>query len=384
MAAEQKQHFTGRHLINLPLTGAGSNKDTRHHEIGIEASTPPSSGSATYLPGDALGVPPRNSPQVVEAVMKLVGAGGDEMVPSPTGAPIPLHTALTEICNLTTPSRRLFELLVERGAADLAPLMDKANASALKAYLSAWNDAHDVLDVLESHASIRITPDELVTSLRSMLPRLYSIASSLKAHPGQVHLLVVSVRYTIRGRERAGVCSTFLADRWPVGDTVPLYLQNQQKHFAMPASGETPMIMVGPGTGLAPFRAFIEERRVLGAAGRNWLFFGEQRSATDFFYREQFSEYVADGFLRLDTAFSRDQAEKVYVQHRMREQARDIWTWLEGGAEFFVCGDKERMAADVDAELHRIAETEGGRTTDQAREYIDALKKSGRYKRDVY
>ena len=171
----------------------------------------------------------------------------------------------------------------------------------------------------------------------------------------------MSVRYPIRGREREGLGSTWLADRWPVDATAPMYLQNQQKHFAMPADLRARLIMVGPGTGLAPFRAFVEERRISGATGRNWLFFGEQRRGTDFFYENELTGYVRDGFLRLDIAFSRDQAHKVYVQHRMREQARDIWAWLQNGADFFVCGDKERMAADVDRELHTIAETVGGR-----------------------
>ena len=180
------------------------------------------------------------------------------------------------------------------------------------------------------------------------------------------------------------MCSTWFADRWPVGTTAELYMQNQQKHFAMPASSDTPMIMIGPGTGLAPFRAFIEERRVLGAGGKNWLFFGEQRRASDFFYESELTGYERDGLLRLDVAFSRDQAQKVYVQHRMHEHARDLWDWIESGAEIFVCGDKERMAADVDRELCRIAETIGGKTADQAREYFERLKQEKRYKRDVY
>ena len=373
---ELKQSFKGRHLVNHRLTGSGSEKDTRHHEISIE--TP-----ATYLPGDALGVYPRNDPAVVDAVLRRVGATGDEPVPA-DGTTLPLHRALTDIYNLSTPSRRLLELLVSRGVNDLAPLLDKANAESLKHYLNGWNEAHDVLDVLEAYPAIAVTPAELIESLRKGLPRLYSVASSLKAHPGAVHLLVVSVRYTVRARSRAGVCSTWLAERWPTGADADMYLQNQQKHFSMPAHGETPMIMVGPGTGLAPFRAFIEERRVTGGRGPSWLFFGEQRRATDFFYEDELTGYARDGSLRLDVAFSRDQAAKVYVQHRMREHARDLWAWLEEGAEFFVCGDKERMAADVDRELHHIVETEGGRTPDQAKEYVEALRKSKRYKRDVY
>jgi sulfite reductase (NADPH) flavoprotein alpha-component len=378
MAGEQKQNFTGRHLVNLRLTGTGSEKDTRHHEIAIDGVP------ATYLPGDALGVHPRNNPELVDRVLAAVGARGDEPLTAADGSTVPLGQALIETYNLSTPSRKLFELLIARGASDLASLLDRANAERFKHYVNGWNEAHDVLDVLEAYPHIRLTPPELVESLRKSLPRLYSIASSLSAHPGEVHLLVVSVRFDIRGRTREGVASTWLADRWPIEETAPMYLQNQQKHFAMPADPARPLIMIGPGTGLAPFRAFVEERRARGASGRNWLFFGEQRRATDFFYESEWDEYSKDGFLRLDTAFSRDQAHKVYVQHRMREQARDIWAWLEDGAEFFVCGDKERMAADVDRELHLIAETIGGRTPDQAKEYVENLRKTKRYKRDVY
>jgi sulfite reductase (NADPH) flavoprotein alpha-component len=377
MAAD-KQAFTGRHLTNLRLTGPGSEKDTRHHEIAIEGAP------AQYLPGDALGVYAHNSPVVVERIVRTIGATGEERVSDGSSGTLPLARALAEVYNLRTPSRRLFELLVARGAADLAPLMEKANAEALKHYLNGWNEGHDVLDLLEEHAGIPITPEELVASLRKDLPRLYSIASSFSAHPGEVHLLVVSVKYQIRGRVREGLCSTWLAERWPVGATAPMYLQNQQKHFAMPADEGAPLIMIGPGTGLAPFRAFVEERRARGARGRNWLFFGEQHRATDFFYEEELTGYARDGFLRLDVAFSRDQAAKVYVQHRMKENAADIWAWLQEGAEIFVCGDKERMAADVDRELHNIVETAGGRTPEQAKEYVEELKKTKRYKRDVY
>jgi sulfite reductase (NADPH) flavoprotein alpha-component len=376
--AGDKQTFTGRHLVNVKLTGPGSEKDTRHHEISIE-------GGATYAPGDALGVVPQSHPALVERIIKAIGATGDEPVPGgPGGATLRLHHALSDVYYLNQPSRKLLERYASRGAAELKPLLDRGNAEQLKHYLNAWNEAHDVLDVLEAHPEIRITPAELIEGLRKTLPRLYSVASSLAAHPGQVHLLVVAVRYTIRGRMREGICSTWFSDRWPEDRPFEMYLQNQQKHFGMPANRDLPLIMVGPGTGLAPFRAFLEERRVTGATGRNWLFFGEQRRASDFFYEEQLTGYVKDGFLRLDTAFSRDQAAKVYVQHRMREQARDLWAWLEDGAEFFVCGDKERMAADVDRELHAIVETIGGRTPEQAHEYVEQLRQTKRYKRDVY
>ena len=377
MAGEQKQPFTGRHLLNRKLTGTGSQKDTRHHEISIE--TP-----ATYLPGDALGADAQNAPALVNGILAAVDATGDEVVPVPAAQPMPLRQALTNHFNLLTPGRKLFEHLIAKGASDLAPLLDKGNSEAYKKYVSGWNEAHDVLDLLEEHRSIRLTPTELAEGLRKSLPRLYSIASSLRAHPGQVHLLIVSVRYTIRGRLREGLCSTWFADRWADGAAAELYFQNQQKHFAMPANPDAPMIMVGPGTGLAPFRAFIEERRVTGARGRNWLFFGEQRRASDFFYEDEFTRDVNNRFLRLDVAFSRDQAEKVYVQNRMREAGKDLWAWLEEGAEFFVCGDKEKMAADVDRELHAIAEHHGGLSPDAAKDYVENLRKTKRYKRDVY
>jgi sulfite reductase (NADPH) flavoprotein alpha-component len=312
-----------------------------------------------------------------------MGATGDEIVTGPLGVTGTFREALGWL-NLATPTRRLFELYAMRGATEYEAPLDKANTDRLREYVSAKDEAHDVLDVIEAYPHITIDPAELAPALRRNLPRLYSVASSQKAHPDQVHVLIVSVRYTIRGRERFGACSTWMADRWPVGATAEMYLQNQQKHFAMPADPATPLIMVGPGTGIAPFRAFIEERRVTGATGGNWLFFGEQRRASDFFYESEFTSYVRDGSLRLDTAFSRDQPEKIYVQHRMRERARDIYAWLEDGAEFFVCGDKERMAADVDAELHRIIETAGGKTPDQAKEYVENLRKTKRYKRDVY
>jgi sulfite reductase (NADPH) flavoprotein alpha-component len=378
MPGELKQTFTGRHLVNVRLTRPGSEKITRHHEIRIEHP------AIHYLPGDALGALPANDPALVERIMHAVGAAGDEIVTGPDGTAVPLGRALTDIYNLNVPSRRLLELLAERGAADLAPLLDRANAEAFKHYLSGWNACHDVLDVLEDHPHARITPQELAGALRKNIPRLYSVASSLRAHPDEVHLLIVSVRFQVRGRERLGVCSTWFADRWPTGTTAELYLQNQQKHFAMPADPDTPMIMIGPGTGLAPFRAFIEERRAAGARGRNWLFFGEQRQATDFFYESELTGYERDGFLRLSLAFSRDQPHKIYVQQRMRDAARDLWDWLQEGAEIFVCGDKERMAADVDRELHQIAETVGGKTPEQAREYVERLRKEKRYKKDVY
>ena len=338
----------------------------------------------TYLPGDALGVHPVNDPALVDSILEKLGATGDEPVPDRRNQPAALRSALLLDSDLTSPSRRLLEACAAQGVAAFASMLEKGHEEELKTYFHAHDAAHDVLDVLEDAPGCSFSADTFVAALRRVQPRLYSIASSLKRHPDEAHLTVVAVSYTVRGRTRRGICSTFINDRWPTGGAAGVYTQNQQKHFAMPADPSTPMIMVGPGTGVAPFRAFLEEREALGARGRNWLFFGEQRRATEFFYEEEFTKWREGGLLRLDTAFSRDQPQKIYVQHRMREHARDVYAWLEEGAEFFVCGDKERMASDVEDELNEIVQREGGRTADQATEYVEGLRKSKRYKRDVY
>jgi sulfite reductase (NADPH) flavoprotein alpha-component len=250
--------------------------------------------------------------------------------------------------------------------------------------LKKWLWGREVIDVLLAAKGARFEPAALVAILKKMTPRLYSISSSPKAHAGQVHLTVGIVRHDSHGRARKGVCSTFLADRAGEGSPVPVFVQASHG-FRLPADEATPVIMVGPGTGVAPFRGFLHERRATGAQGRNWLFFGEQRAATDFYYREELEAMLADGHLtRLSTAFSRDQADKVYVQHRMLEQAAELWAWLQGGAHFYVCGDASRMAKDVDAALHAVAETAGGLSKEAAAEYIQELKTEKRYQRDVY
>jgi sulfite reductase (NADPH) flavoprotein alpha-component len=214
---------------------------------------------------------------------------------------------------------------------------------------------------------------------------LYSISSSPRAHPGEVHLTVGTVRYEAHGRMHHGVCSCWLADRVAPGETpVPVFVQTSHG-FRLPSDPDRPILMIGPGTGIAPFRAFLEERQVTGARGRNWLFFGDQQRATDFLYEEELSAWVRDGLLtRLDLAFSRDQAEKIYVQSRMLEHAAELWSWLESGAHLYVCGDARRMARDVDEALHQVIVTAGGRSREQAAEYVAALKSAKRYQRDVY
>jgi sulfite reductase (NADPH) flavoprotein alpha-component len=238
--------------------------------------------------------------------------------------------------------------------------------------------------LLLAHPAVKFAPADFVKLLKKLPPRLYSISSSPKAHPGQVHLTVGVLRYPSLARQRKGVCSTFLTERAETTAPLPVFI-HENKNFRPPSSGDTPMIMIGPGTGIAPFRAFLQERRAIGATGKNWLFFGDQRAATDFIYRDELETMHHDGLLsRLDLAFSRDQAEKVYVQHRMRENARELFDWLEQGAHVYVCGDASRMAKDVHETLHELVQTAGGVTREKAAEYIARLTAENRYQRDVY
>jgi len=377
-AYSHKNPFFALHPVNARLSGAGSEKDTRHHEISLEGS------GLTYLPGDALGLIPQNDHLLVEEVIQALHATGDETVPGKDGSPKTLREALVTDYAIHFTEKKFVEAAAQRGAAKLAELLLPENADQLRVYLNGRNQTRDYVDILRDFPEVAFAPEDFVKLLRKLLPRLYSIASSLTAHPDSVHLTVATVRWTAHGRERKGAASTFLAERWAGTTRAGLFMQSQQKHFGLAASRDTPMIMVGPGTGVAPFRAFLEEREAVGAPGRNWLFFGEQRRAQDFLYGEQFTRWADSGFLRLDTAFSRDQERKIYVQDRMRENEKEIWQWLEEGAEFFVCGDKLRMATDVDNELKRIVEVVGGKTTEQAHEYVENMRKTKRYKRDVY
>jgi sulfite reductase (NADPH) flavoprotein alpha-component len=268
------------------------------------------------------------------------GCDGDEPVPTPDGGERPLRLAL-------------------RDDFDLKPFLGTLPPGGVAAR-------------------------ELVAPLRKLQPRLYSISSSPKAHPGEVHLTVAIVRYTLEGRPRKGVCSTFLADRAGGDIRVPVFVHTSP-HFRLPTDPTRPILMVGPGTGIAPFRAFLAERRATGAPGRNWLFFGDQHASTDFLYRDELEQWQREGILsRLDLAFSRDQAEKIYVQDRLREQAGEVWAWLQEGASLYVCGDAQRMAKDVDAALHDIARTAGGLSVEAAADFWNGLKAEKRYLRDVY
>lgn len=372
----RKNPFPATVVVNRSLTAEGSNKDTRHYEISLKGS------GLAYEVGDSIGIFCTNDPVLVDEIFHRLGFSGSEVVEGPSKELGAIRDVLLKECVITQPDRKFLAAIVEK--ADAAPLLkgllDPTRRHDLEGYL--WG--FEVIDFLRDHPSVKFEPQEFVSLLRKMQPRLYSIASSLKAYPEQVHLTIATVRYHTYGRDRKGVCSTFLAERTGPETPVPVFV-HAAKGFRLPEDGTTPVIMVGPGTGVAPFRAFLQERKATGATGPNWLFFGEQHAATDFFYRDEFEAAQKEGLLtKFDTAFSRDQEQKIYVQHRMLEQATELWEWISKGAHFFVCGDASRMAKDVDEALRQIVSEQGGMDVEAAAVYLENMKKEKRYKRDVY
>ena len=371
-----KSHpFPAPLLANVRLNGEGSAKDTRHFAFSLEGS------GLSYEAGDALGVRATNCAELVEELVRALGRSGEEPVPDRDGKETPLREALIHHYEITRIPSPLLKAMAERsGDAELLKLTAPGANGELTKFL--WG--REIIDLLHIHPAVKFSPTEFVALLKKLQPRLYSISSSPKAHPGEVHLCVGVVRYDSLGRSRKGVCSTFLAERVPTGGAVPVFVHHN-KNFRPPANPDAPMIMVGPGTGIAPFRAFLEERRASGAKGKNWLLFGDQREATDYLFKEEIETMQREGTLhRLDLAFSRDQAEKIYVQNRMTEHAKELYAWLEEGGGFYVCGDAARMAKDVDAVLHQVIQTAGGKSAEEATAYVAALKKDKRYQRDVY
>jgi sulfite reductase (NADPH) flavoprotein alpha-component len=378
-----KNPFPARHVENRKLTGETSGKDTRHHAISLAGS------GITYEPGDALALKVTNNPVLVQETLAALGAAGDEPVTIKTETK-PLRDALTRDCIIHFTEKKFLTKLIEKdpaGTAKIAEMLKPENKPTLDEYLTARDGVRDYVDVLREFPAVKFTPQEFVDSTRALAIRLYSIASSLRAHPEEVHLTVATVRYQAHGRKREGIASTFLAERYEGGTTAGVFIQ-QQKHFRMPESTDMPLIMVGPGTGLAPFRAFMEEREIAGAKGKNWVFFGEQRSGSDFFYKEQFEHWLKSGVLtRLDLAWSRDNpANREFVQHKMKAAGAELWKWLADGAYFYVCGNKDRMAVDVHATLIEIAQTHGGKSPEEAKAFIEEtlMKTEKRYRRDVY
>lgn len=370
----RKNPFPSELKERVMLSGKGSAKETIHLEFELAGS------GLEYQAGDALAVVPHNAADVVEAMLEATQLDPESPVTTKEGA-FTLRQALTSQFDITSISlpvlTRYFEISQDK---ELEELLKPDNKDKRQSY----QYGREIIDVLHDFPAKDISAQSLISIMRKLPPRLYSIASSPKAHPGEVHLTVAVVRYDTHGRKRNGVCSSYLADRIEEGQKADVYV-TPNKHFKVPANPDTPLIMVGPGTGIAPFRAFIEERAATQAKGKNWLFFGDQHYLTDFLYQTEWQSYLADGVLsKLDVAFSRDQAKKVYVQDRMRENSKELYQWLEAGAYFCVCGDASRMAVDVDLALHEIIEQQGGKSAEQAVEYVKQLKTDKRYVRDVY
>ena len=356
------------------LTGLGSAKDVRHVKIDLTPS------GLTYEPGDSIGIAAPNDPALVDLCLTVLGLAGHELVPCPDGTMRTVRDAFATQVDIARPLDRTMLLLAMSAT-------NPAEAAALRRLADGDDGAEpadaDLLDLLETFASARPRLWDLVKSLPSLKPRLYSIASSPRAEPGQVSLCVSVVRHVRRGRERHGIASAFLAHR--AADHSEILATIQPSHFRLPPDPATPIVMVGPGTGIAPFRAFLQERAIIGATGPAWLFFGDQHASSDFLFERELRDWQASGLLaRLDTAWSRDQAKKIYVQDRMRDNAADLWRWLQDGAHFYVCGDASRMAKDVDAALREVAVRQGGLNEADAKDWIVSLARQGRYLRDVY
>ncbi len=367
-AGKTKLHQS-RLLLNRHLNPQNAHKETRQFALNLADS------GLTYEAGDALGVRPRNCPELVSELLELTHLSASASVNIDTFGEVSLQQALTQHFEIARPGSETLAFIAERSA---NPGLEQLMRPERKAELKDWLWGRQLTDVLQQYP-IDCSADELLGTLKRLQPRLYSIASSAKAHPHEVHLTVAAVRYG----KRKGVSSTFLADR--VGDgEVPVFVQ-PSKHFRTPNDGDVPMIMIGPGTGVAPFRAFLQERRALGHQGRNWLFFGEQYAASDFYYQDELQGMQRDGLLtHLSLAFSRDQAQKIYVQDRIREHGAELWRWLQDGAKLYICGDASHMAKDVDQALRQVANTHGGLGVDDAVEYWRQLSEQKRYLRDVY
>ena len=373
----RNQPFQSRVITNHRLTGPESEKETIHIELKIEEGM-------TYTPGDAVGIIPTNREAQVDDVLEALGFTGTERVLDHYKNDIDLHEALTRHLGIGKLARgsmnQYAKLFGENVPQKLKSYLGQENKAAAEEYL--WG--REFVDLLREFPGAVTDPQQLFNVLQRLTPRMYSIASSQAAHPGEVHTTVRVIKFHAHGLDREGVCSGHLGDRAPVGSTMPIFL-HENNAFRLPEDPNAPVIMIGPGTGVAPFRAFLEERQARGEKGSNWLFFGEQRRGSDFLYEQQFNTMLADGTLtKLHTAFSRDTGKKVYVQDRMQENAKDLYGWLEQGAFFYVCGDASRMAKDVELALLDVIAKGSNSTLDHAQEYLANMKKAKRYQRDVY
>ncbi|MEH6560668.1 MAG: reductase, partial [Marinobacter sp.] len=367
----RKNPYAAVILTNQVLSGRGSDKEVRHIELSLEDS------GLVYKPGDAVGVYPENSSALVGELLAALEFDGEQVV-SVDERDISLREALAfyrEITLLTPPLMKHWAELVDDDAFK-ALVADSTE-------LRAWTEGRDLLDLIQAWPIATLAPQELVNLLRKLPPRLYSISSSQAAVDDEVHITVAAVRYASHGRDRGGVASAWLSDRMSEGDQVRVYIDPNKK-FALPNDNE-PVIMIGPGTGVAPFRAFLQEREEREAEGENWLFFGDRRFRSDFLYQSEWLKWRREGLLtRLDVAFSRDQADKRYVQHCLKESSVEVWAWLQRGASLYVCGDADKMAPDVHQALLEIASEQGGLNPEQAEDYLRQLNRDKRYQRDVY
>ncbi|MGG7621706.1 assimilatory sulfite reductase (NADPH) flavoprotein subunit [Bacillus coreaensis] len=368
--------FRAEVLENLNLNGRGSNKETRHLELSLEGS------GLTYEPGDSLGIYPENDPELVEQILADMNWNADEKVTvNKQGEVKTLKDALFTNFEITVLTKPLMEQAAKLSVnQELQELVKPENAEKVREYIHG----RDLLDLLRDFGPWTANAQEFVSILRKLPARLYSIASSVSANPDEVHLTIGAVRYDSHGRERKGVCSILTAERLQAGDTLPIFIQHNP-NFKLPENPETPIIMVGPGTGVAPFRAFMQEREEAGAEGKSWMFFGDQHFVTDFLYQTEWQKWLKDGVLtKMDVAFSRDTNEKVYVQHRMLEQSKEVFAWLQEGAVVYICGDEKHMAHDVHQTLITIIEKEGSMGREEAESYLASMQKEKRYQRDVY
>lgn len=370
----KKNPFPAPLLNSYDLNGRDAGRETYHVELSLEGSR------LEYQVGDALGVLSHNPAAVVDEILPLLPFNVRDEVPLPGGGEASLREALITSYDLRSLNKKLLESWAARsGSPYLRALVEGGTREEIDQF--CWG--RELIDLINDHPADFSDGEEFVGVLKKLQPRLYSIASSPNAHPNEVHLTVAVVRYESHGRDRGGVCSTYLSDR--VGDVCAGVFVHNNKAFRLPEDSSKDVIMVGPGTGIAPFRAFLEEREVSKATGRNWLFFGNPHRATDFIYENQIMGWVGNGTLtKLNLAFSRDQEQKVYVQDEMLKAGAELWEWLEGGGYFYVCGDASRMAKDVDRALHTIAQNHGGLTEAEAIDYFKELKKEKRYARDVY
>jgi sulfite reductase (NADPH) flavoprotein alpha-component len=379
MSIDKNNPFLAAIKERYRLSKCGSLKHTYHIVLDIEDS------GIAYNVGDSIAIYASHSDALVERTIEAIRAAGNEQVSDKHGNSHNLRTFLKHKANITEVSRKLLrEIATRQTAAEkrekLEWLFDESHKEALKAYL----EKHELWDLLHAHPEVHFSPQEIADLLMPLLPRFYSIASSQSTTPHEIHLTVAYLRYTSNEQQRAGVCTHYLCELAPL-DTREVAIYVQPHHgFTVPADGCSDMIMVGPGTGVAPFRAFMQERLARGASGRHWLFFGEWHSAYDYFYEEFWQELESSRQLQISTAFSRDQEHKVYVQNRMREQGQELYEWLCRGALFYVCGDAHRMAKDVDATLHAIVEEHGNKTALEAKAFIKQMRSEKRYLRDVY